>query len=241
MPWSRPRPLPDRPAGLAASARTAAGRRRTCRLRWRAGAATGQYRRPLAALRVPTRPACTRPDPTPPAAGRGAHPASSGRAPGRLSPPVPWTPPAPPKLFVGPDPLLCDLPLGHQTLIRRVLLGSAYVHALAGLGIGVGVHDVAVGVPRHDLERRQRRGVLEALVSVGGPTLESRRRQQLLGLARRQPAERRAAGQCDERDDTHENRARVHISLLAVRYLEHSQENEQIGLLLGRERQSEDQ
>src|SRR2546421_525172 len=109
-------------------------------------------------------------------------------------------PPAPPQPLVGPDPLLCDLPLGRQTLIRRVLLGSAYVHALAGLGIGVGVHDVAVGVPRHDLERRQRRGVLEALVSVGGPTLESGRRQQLLRLARRQPAERRAAGQCDERD-----------------------------------------
>src|SRR6266850_8358894 len=96
---------------------------------------------------------------------------------------------APPRL------IRSDLTLEPEVLILRVLLGPAHVEALAPVGIGIRVDDLAVlgvtlepvGWPRS-----------EALLSFGcvrGPHHESGRRQQLLGGARFRAADRRAPRQ----------------------------------------------
>src|SRR5207247_1266875 len=102
--------------------------------------------------------------------------------------------PAPrPRVFVGPDLLLCELALPRQPLILRVLLGSADVDALAVPGIGIGVLDAVARGAACQPVRRHGGQLLLPLGGVGELHPEPGRRQELLPVERLRVADRRAA------------------------------------------------
>jgi hypothetical protein len=99
-----------------------------------------------------------------------------------------------------------------------VLLGAADIQAAAALGIREGVDDLAILVPRHELQRRHAAEVSQALGRIGEPLLEPCRGQEAPGIGhflladRGEAGKRQQAAEESKRDDCGRSR---HVPILS--------------------------